>query len=89
MKTESGGNAACRKYRDAAGCGPLSRRHHGFRVAHFRRRTPIFEALDRPGFYRRLRNATLAAAAVAEPPGCASPSAVRPGRETNFIKEPA
>jgi hypothetical protein len=40
-----------------------------FRVAHFRRRTPIFEALDRPGLYCRLRRATLAAAAIAEPPG--------------------
>jgi hypothetical protein len=40
-----------------------------FRVAHFRRRTPIFEALDRPGFYCRLRSATLAAASIAEPHG--------------------
>lgn len=40
-----------------------------FRVAHFRRRTPVFEALDRPGFYCRLRGATLAAACIAEPPG--------------------
>jgi hypothetical protein len=38
-----------------------------FRVAHFRRRTPIFEAVGRPGFYCRLRGATLAAAAIAEP----------------------
>ena len=38
-----------------------------FRVAHFRRRTPIFEALDRPGFYCRLRSGTLAAAEIAEP----------------------
>jgi hypothetical protein len=36
-----------------------------FRVAHFRRRTPIFEALDRPGFYCRLRSASLAAASIA------------------------
>jgi hypothetical protein len=35
-----------------------------FQLAHFRGRTPIFEALDRPGFYCRLRGATLAAAAV-------------------------
>ena len=35
-----------------------------FQLAHFRRRTPIFEALDRPGFYCRLRGATLAAAVV-------------------------
>jgi hypothetical protein len=41
-----------------------------FRVAHFRRRTPIFEALDRPGFYCRLRRATLAAAAISDPPDC-------------------
>jgi hypothetical protein len=40
-----------------------------FRVAHFRRRIPIFEPLDRLGFYCRLRSGTLAAAAVAEPPG--------------------
>ena len=39
-----------------------------FRVAHFRRRTPIFEALDRPGFLCRLRAATLAAATITEPP---------------------
>jgi hypothetical protein len=39
-----------------------------FRVAHFRRRTPVFEALDRPGFYCRLRSATLAAAAISDPP---------------------
>lgn len=38
-----------------------------FRVAHFRRRTPIFEALDRPGFYCRLRAVTLAAATITEP----------------------
>ena len=38
-----------------------------FRVAYFRRRTPIFEALDRPGFYCRLRGATLAIASIAEP----------------------
>jgi hypothetical protein len=38
-----------------------------FRVAHFRRRTPIFEALDRPGLFCRLRIATLAAATIAEP----------------------
>jgi Domain of unknown function (DUF6927) len=38
-----------------------------FRVAHFRRRTPIFEALDRPGFLCRLRAATLAAATIAAP----------------------
>jgi hypothetical protein len=37
-----------------------------FRVAHFRRRTPIFEALDRPSFCR-LRGATLAAASMTEP----------------------
>ena len=42
-----------------------------FRVAYFRRRTPIFEALDRPGFYCRLRGATLAIASIAEPPVCA------------------
>jgi hypothetical protein len=49
-----------------------------FRVAHFRRRTPIFEALDRPGFYCRLRGATLTAATVADPPGSASPCAAEP-----------
>lgn len=38
-----------------------------FRVAHFRRRTPIFEVLDRPGFYCRLRSAILAAASIANP----------------------
>ena len=38
-----------------------------FRVAHFRRRTPIFEPLQCPGFYCRLRNASLATAAIAEP----------------------
>jgi hypothetical protein len=40
-----------------------------FRVARFRRRTPVFEALDRPGFYCRLRGATLAVAAISDPPG--------------------
>jgi hypothetical protein len=39
-----------------------------FRVAYFRRRTPIFEAVDRPGFYCRLRGDTLAAAAVTADP---------------------
>jgi hypothetical protein len=39
-----------------------------FRVAYFRRRTPVFEPVDRPGFYCRLRGATLAAATIAEPP---------------------
>jgi uncharacterized protein DUF6927 len=39
-----------------------------FRVAHFRRRTPIFEPLDRPGFYCRLRAATLTAATITAPP---------------------
>jgi hypothetical protein len=39
-----------------------------FRVARFRRHTPIFEPLDRPGFYCRLHSATLAAAAVSDPP---------------------
>jgi hypothetical protein len=38
-----------------------------FRVAYFRRRTPVFEALDRPGFYCRLRSSTLAAASIADP----------------------
>ena len=38
-----------------------------FRVAHYRRRTPIFEALDRPGFLCRLRAATLAAATIIAP----------------------
>ena len=38
-----------------------------FQLAHFRGRTPIFEALDRPGFYCRLRGATLATAAVTFP----------------------
>jgi Domain of unknown function (DUF6927) len=39
-----------------------------FRVAHFRRRTPIFEPVDRPGFLCRLRSATLAAATITAPP---------------------
>jgi hypothetical protein len=39
-----------------------------FCVAQFRRRTPVFEALDRPGFYCCLRSATLTAAAIADPP---------------------
>jgi hypothetical protein len=38
-----------------------------FRVAYFRRRTPIFEPIDRPGFRCRLRGATLAAASIADP----------------------
>jgi hypothetical protein len=38
-----------------------------FRVAHFCRRTPIFEALDRPGFYCRLRSSTLANAEITQP----------------------
>jgi hypothetical protein len=38
-----------------------------FRLAYFRRRTPVFEALDRPGFYSRLNAATLAAATIAVP----------------------
>jgi hypothetical protein len=44
-----------------------------FQLAHFRGRTPIFEALDRPGFYCRLRGATLAAAAVTFPADTAPP----------------
>ena len=39
-----------------------------FRLAYFRRRTPIFEAIDRPGFLCRLRAATLAAATITPPP---------------------
>jgi hypothetical protein len=39
-----------------------------FRLAYFCRRTPIFEALDRPGFHCRLRAATLAAATITPPP---------------------
>jgi Domain of unknown function (DUF6927) len=39
-----------------------------FRVAQFRRRTPIFEALDPPGFLCRLPAATLAAGTIAAPP---------------------
>jgi hypothetical protein len=39
-----------------------------FRVARVRRQTPIFETLDRPGIYYRLRSATLADAAIAGPP---------------------
>jgi hypothetical protein len=38
-----------------------------FRVAHFRRRTPIFEALDRPGHLCRVHAATLAAATITAP----------------------
>ena len=38
-----------------------------FQLAHFRGRTPIFEALDRPGFYCRLRGTILAAAAITLP----------------------
>jgi hypothetical protein len=38
-----------------------------FRVAYFRRRTPVFEALDQPGFHCRLRGATLATAKITEP----------------------
>jgi uncharacterized protein DUF6927 len=38
-----------------------------FRVAYFRRRTPIFVAVDLYGFYCRLRNPTLAAATITEP----------------------
>ena len=44
-----------------------------FQLAHFRGRTPIFEALDRPGFYCRLRGATLAAATVTFPADHAPP----------------
>jgi hypothetical protein len=36
-------------------------------LTYFRRRTPIFEALDRPGFHCRLKAATLAAATIAVP----------------------
>jgi hypothetical protein len=39
-----------------------------FRLAYFCRRTPIFEALDRPGFHCRLRAATLAVATITAPP---------------------
>ena len=35
-----------------------------FLLAHFRGRTPIFEALDHPGFYCRLRGATLTTAVI-------------------------
>jgi Domain of unknown function (DUF6927) len=38
-----------------------------FRVAHFRRRTPIFEPVDRPGFLCRLRATSLAAAIITPP----------------------
>jgi hypothetical protein len=38
-----------------------------FRLHHFRRRTPIFEPVDRPGFYCRLRGGTIAAAQITEP----------------------
>jgi hypothetical protein len=38
-----------------------------FRVAYFRRRTPIFEAIDAPGFYCRLRAATLATVTITGP----------------------
>ena len=38
-----------------------------FRVARFRGRTPIFEALDHPGLVCRLRLKTIEAAAIAEP----------------------
>ena len=38
-----------------------------FRVAHFRRRTPVFEALDPPGFLCRLTAATLAGATITSP----------------------
>ena len=38
-----------------------------FRLAYFRRRTPVFEALGRPGFYCRLKGETLAAATIAVP----------------------
>ena len=44
-----------------------------FQLAHFRGRTPIFEALDRPGFYCRLRGDTLATAAVTFPADPAPP----------------
>jgi hypothetical protein len=39
-----------------------------FRIAHFRRRTPIFEALDPPGFLCRLTAAALATATIDVPP---------------------
>jgi hypothetical protein len=38
-----------------------------FRVADFRRRTPIFEAVGRPGLRYRLTAATLAAATITDP----------------------
>ena len=44
-----------------------------FQLAHFRGRTQIFEALDRPGFYCRLRGATLATAVVTFPADPAPP----------------
>lgn len=43
-----------------------------FRLVHFRRRTPIFEALNRPGFYCRLRRTALAIAQITDPPGSAA-----------------
>lgn len=48
-----------------------------FRVAHFRQRTPIFEPIHCPGFYCRLRNASLASAVIADPPD------PEPAREIN------
>jgi hypothetical protein len=39
-----------------------------FCVAYFRRKTPIFVSLDGPEFHCRLTAATLAAAAIADPP---------------------
>lgn len=44
-----------------------------FQLAHFRGRTPIFEALDHPGFYCRLRGATLTTAVITSPDDPAPP----------------
>ena len=59
-----------------------------FRVAYFRHRTPIFQAVDQPGFYCRLRAATLATAAITgpEPQGiCLQPAVVQTNNQTRGI----
>jgi hypothetical protein len=38
-----------------------------FRLVHFRRRTPVFEAIDRPGLLCRLAAAALATATITQP----------------------
>jgi hypothetical protein len=57
-----------------------------FRVAHFRRRTPIFEPLDRPGFFCCLHSAILVSAEISDPPS--PPPASAPAGTVHQLHQP-